>query len=91
MTLQEYTTEELKAELKRREDLIKAENNKIKRCRMCKHWGEVDYFGNISGSNLTNTSCQFHKTKNGKYYRCHVPSQLACEHFEEKRNIKRGD
>ena len=45
MTLQEYTTEELKAELKRRYDLDKAEKNKIKRCKMCKHWGEINYFG----------------------------------------------
>ena len=27
--------------------------------------------------------CKFFKTKNGKNYRCHAPSQLACEHFEE--------
>ena len=31
MTLQDYTTEELKAELKRRADLAKAERNKVKR------------------------------------------------------------
>ena len=84
MTLQDYTTEELRAELKRRSDLAKAEKAKVKRCRMCKHWGEVkvDYVGDASGLSLTSTSCQFHKTKNGKYYRCHAPSQLACEHFE---------
>lgn len=84
MTLQDYTTEELKAELKRRTDLAKAEAEKakVKRCRMCKHWGEVDYFGNIDNLGLTSTSCRFHKTKNGKYYRCHAPSQLACEYFE---------
>ena len=46
MTLQDYTTEELRAELKRRSDLAKAERVKVKRCRMCKHWGEVDYWGN---------------------------------------------
>ena len=44
MTLQDYTTEELRAELKRRTDLAKAEKSKIKRRRMCKHWGEVNYF-----------------------------------------------
>ena len=82
MKLQDYTTEELRAELKRRTDLVKAEKAKVKRCRMCKHWGEVDYWGNTSGLSLTSTSCQFHKTKNGKYYRCHAPSQLTCEHFE---------
>lgn len=84
MTLQYYTTEELRAELKRRSDLAKAEKAKVKRCRMRKHWGEVkvDYVGDASGLSLTSASCQFHKTKNGKYYRCHAPSQLACEHFE---------
>ena len=84
MTLQDYTTEELRAELKRRTELAKAEAEKakVKRCRMCKHWGEVDYFGNVDNLGLTSTSCRFHKTKNGKYFRCHAPSQLACEYFE---------
>lgn len=84
MTLQDYTTEELRAELKRRTELAKAEAEKakVKRCRMCKHWGEVDYFGNIDNLGLTSTSCRFHKTKDGKYFRCHAPAQLACEHFE---------
>ena len=50
MTLQDYTTEELRAELKRRTDLVKAEK------------------------------------ANGKYYRCHTASQLACEHFEQSNN-----
>lgn len=44
MTLQDYTTEELRAELKRRTDLVKAEKAKVKRCRMCKHWGAITYF-----------------------------------------------
>ena len=83
MELKDYSIEELKAELKRRSDLAKAEKAEVKRCRMCKHWGEVDYFGNASELSITSTSCQFHKTKSGKYYRCHAPSQLACEHFEE--------
>ena len=33
MTLQEYTTEELRAELQRRNDLAKAEKTKVKRCK----------------------------------------------------------
>ena len=36
MELKDYSTEELKAELKRRSDLAKAEKAKVKRCRMCK-------------------------------------------------------
>ena len=31
MTLQDYTTEELRAELKRRNDLVKAEKTKVKK------------------------------------------------------------
>lgn len=86
MTLQEYTTEELKAELKRRYDLDKAEKNKIKRCRMCKHFGEITFLGTPITSNNDvgiRKYCKFFKTKNGSYYKSHLPSQFACEHFEE--------
>ena len=66
MELKDYSAEELKAELKRRSDLVKAEKNKIKRCRMCKHWGAVTYTGkpvtpkNIDGYGFcgkTNEEC----------------------------------
>lgn len=86
MTLQDYTTEELKAELKRRNDLAKVDRAKVKRCRICKHWGEINYFGNPSnGIYGLNRCCKFFKHKTGKYYKVHSPSQLACENFEEKR------
>ena len=92
--LQDYTTEELRAELKRRSDLAKIENAKVKRCRMCKHWGEVDYWGKGLSDEQREwlrraggtKPCKFFKTKNGKNYRCHAPSQLACEHFEPINN-----
>lgn len=45
MELQEYSTEELKAELKRRAEAKRAEQQSVKRCRMCKHWGEINYWG----------------------------------------------
>lgn len=86
MTLQEYTTEELKAELKRRYDLIEAEKNKIKRCRMCKHFGEITFLGTPITSNNNvgiRKCCKFFKTTTNKYYKTHLPSQRACEHFEE--------
>lgn len=90
MTLQDYTTEELKAELKRRADLAKAEKAKVKRCKMCKHWGKITYLGEelsiekYEWLKRLNCSkyCIFSKTKNGKTYRCHSPYQRACEHFE---------
>ena len=87
MELKDYSTEELKAELKRRNDLAKAEKAKVKRCRMCKHWGEITYFGGKPDDKIyygINRCCKFFKNKTGKYYKTHSPSQLACEHFEEK-------
>lgn len=87
MKLQDYTTEELKAELKRRADFVKAEKAKVKRCRMCIHYGEVNYYGKPTASNYErriSKCCQFFSWgKNDKYRKCHAPSQLACEHFEE--------
>ena len=86
MELKDYSTEELKAELKRRSDLAKAEKAKVKRCKMCKHWGEISYFGDKPDEIYygINRCCKFFKHKTGKYYHAHSPSQLACENFEEK-------
>ena len=64
MKLQDYTTEELRAELKRRTDLVKAEKAKVKRCRMCKHWGAITYFGKPANYTIGNSHpCRFFKTK----------------------------
>ena len=85
-TLKGFTTDELKAELKRRNAEERAKRASVLRCRMCKHWGAIDYWGN-PGHYLerdTSRSCKFFKTKNGKSYRCHNASQLACEHFKRK-------
>ena len=85
MELKDYTTEELRAELKKRNAEEKAKKASILRCRMCKHWGAIDYLGYPTNYNVgDNLSCKFFKTKNGKHYRCHRASQLACEHFERK-------
>ena len=87
MELKDYTTEELRAELKKRNVEERAKKASVLRCRMCKHWGAIDYWGNPKNyPNGRNQSCKFFKTKNGKYYRCHNASQLACEHFERKEN-----
>lgn len=86
MELKDYTTEELRAELKKRNAEEKAKKDSILRCRMCRHWGAIDYWGN-PGHYLereTSRSCKFFKTKNGKSYRCHNASQLACDYFERK-------
>ena len=85
MELKDYTTEELRAELKKRNAEEKAKKASILRCRMCKHWGEIDYWGDPPIYDVSdNRSCKFFKTKSGKYYRWHNASQLACEHFERE-------
>ena len=84
--LKGFTTDELRVELKRRNAEEKAKKDSILRCRMCRHWGAINYWGN-SGHYLerdTSRPCKFFKTKNGKNYRCHNASQLACEHFKRK-------
>ena len=85
-TLKGFTTDELRAELKRRNAEEKAKKESILRCRMCRHWGTIDYWGNPGHYLERDTSrcCRFFHTKNGKYYRCHNASQLACDHFERK-------
>ena len=84
--LKGFTTDELRAELKIRNAEERAMKESILRCRMCKHWGEIDYWGNPTNYTVgKNCSCVFFKTKNGKNYRCHNASQLACEHFERKK------
>ena len=83
--LKGFTTDELRAELKRRNAEERAKKESVLRCRMCKHWGAIDYWGNPLNSDFRDKrSCVFFKTKNGKNYRCHNASQLACEHFERK-------
>lgn len=83
--LKGFTTDELRTELKIRNAEERAERESVLRCRMCRHWGAIDYWGNPLNSDFRdNRSCVFFKTKNGKNYRCHSASQLACEHFERK-------
>lgn len=83
--LKGFTADELRAELKIRNVEERAERESVLRCRMCRHWGAIDYWGNPLNSDFRDKrSCVLFKTKNGKNYRCHNASQLACEHFERK-------
>lgn len=59
---------------------------------MCKHWGEINYFGESPKNGILygfHRCCKFFKHKTGKYYHAHTPSQLACENFEEKQRLRR--
>lgn len=89
MELKDYTTEELRQELKRRAEIVRKEREKSLRCRNCVFFGVVDYWGNKKTPTTweSNQSCPFHKTKNNKYYRCHNKSDVACEHFKSKYDL----
>ena len=61
MELKDYTTEELRAELKKRNDEEKAKRASVLRCKMCKHWDEIKYWENPTnyffiGNTLVNSS-----------------------------------
>ena len=86
MELKDYTTEELRAEIKRRHSLAQAEKANVKRCKHCSHWGEITYFGVPNKDLFLGGCCRFFTTKSGKHYKCHAASQSACEHFEEKKD-----
>lgn len=87
MNIEDYSTEELRAELKKRSAEEKAKKESILRCRMCKHWGKITYWGTPVDYGYGNSlPCKFWKTKNGKYYRFHNASEPACEHFERKKD-----
>ena len=92
MELKDYAIEQLRAELKKKSNEIKSEKAKVKRCRMCKHWGKITYWGEDLSSEkyewLKRVNCSkcciFFKNNNGKNYRSNSPYQLDCQHFEEK-------
>ena len=54
--------------------------------KVCSDPSTIVYFDKTGTGTVANKPCKFFKTKNGKNYRCHAPSQLACEHFERKEN-----
>ena len=82
MTLQDYTTEELRAELKRRAELARAQKAKemktALRCRNCKHC--------LQEPGWCNSYLCAARTWGKKISRHYVvtPSKPACELFERK-------
>ena len=60
--LKGFTTDELRAEIKIRNAEERAKKESILRCRMCKHWGTIDYWGNPTNYTVGNNhSCKFFK------------------------------
>lgn len=69
-------------------DVLKSRLPKPDKCWMCKHWGSVDCWGNLTSSSRPYPSggtrpCPFQKIKSGKRPKCMPAYSLACEYFEE--------
>lgn len=85
MELKDYTTEELKAELKRRTEIAKAqraeEMKTALRCRNCKHC--------VPNQRLYYQKICLARTWGKKYPRHYTvsPSKQACEKFERKEEL----
>lgn len=71
--LEKYTTEELKAEIKRRSDLAKIQAGNIMRCRHCKHFLDKGYGVYRCGIRTWGKKIKYHYTVS--------KSQKACELF----------
>ena len=82
MELKDYTTEELKAEIKRRVELKRAqkaeEMKNALRCRNCKHC-----VPNPSWGSFFKCAVRTWGKKYPQHY-CVTPSQKACDKFERK-------
>lgn len=76
MGLENYTTEELKAEISRRKSLAKMGAESIMRCKHCEHCKDIGY-GTLRCAVRT-------WGKKIKYHYAISKSQKACELFQNK-------
>lgn len=92
MNLQDYTTEQLKEELKRRTAEAKAKKKQEREssptCRNCKHYCTVDGYGNkIDPKSIKPWSahcCPFVTYKNNPQRFRQLNDCHTCEHFDRK-------
>lgn len=88
--LRQYSTDELKAEIKRRNVETKKAQESVIRCRTCAYYGIIDYWGNATEHGKSR-GCPFKKTKNGKYYRVLFPYTHACEKYQTFKQAMEGE
>lgn len=78
--LEKYTTEQLRAELRRRIEVAKAEREKVARCRNCAHMitTKIGWY--------SHTACEINiYMRCGKETpKCVKPGWKACEKYERK-------
>ena len=82
--LSKLTSKELREELRRRAIEKRKATAGVPRCRNCKFFGTIGYYG--GEPNGLTTCCPYKMTKSKKHYLVLKPSQLACEEY-----VKRGE
>lgn len=80
MELKDYTTEQLKAELKRRYEAKKQESLSVPRCRNCKHFVEEQMNWWVKQTCSVRTFIQ----KGKEHHYIVKPSNKACNQYERK-------
>lgn len=83
--LRNYTTEELKAELRRRYDEERAKRELVPRCRRCIHWGTVDQYGRPAKQPArvpSTAACPLMRWGKKNHPRFMAASHPGCEHYE---------
>lgn len=77
--LEQFTTEELKAEISRRYATEKAKREQVTRCDKCK------YFAYLKGSHNKQFLCTIDILgKKGKHYRSLPYNKRMCDRFEQR-------
>lgn len=82
MKLEDYTTEQLKSELKRRAEVARKEKMSVSRCRNCKHLliREKNWY------TFYECSIRTYSMKGHEYNYSVKLSQKACDKYERKEN-----
>lgn len=84
MELKDYTTEELHAELKRRNNIIREERETIKRCPHCEYMQKRDYSTYLCMARTYTVKNRYDKDKPIVINYSVNKSSKACEKFKQK-------
>lgn len=80
--LQQFTSDELREEPRRRAIEKRKLKEGIPRCRNCKYFGTIGYYG--GEPNGLTQCCPYKMTKSKKHYLVLKPTRLACEEYVKR-------
>lgn len=86
MELKDYTTDELRAELKRRKDILREERKAVKRCRHCEYMQKRKYNINVCMVRTFTRRNPYDKNNPIVVNYSVNKSDKACDKFKQKEN-----